>query len=451
MTYSYAIIGSAARSVQERSHWMPNTTVSSLQFTNKWVKSFLSRGGLRRRKITREDKDIPESEEILQVMRIGQKLFIDNEHDENTCFNFDETAFTWAIGPTHVYCPINQQRATNIGITDTKVRITAVIAVNAAGQFAPLMLILKHSVSSEKSPDQTRMTVISKLHKVEGFTELDGWKKKCWEKSLTIKGKTDIHKIIYIIHENTHHVITSQVKAWNDTARMVMWYEVLIKPIKERLGKMLLWCDNCGSHKTSSVRDVMEEIGIDVAFLPRNMTGELQVLDLVVNGPLKAHIRNNRANRLYSHFQKYRVGRAADSQLPVSERQNVGFNPPKPTQVEGMKDLIKLFAEQMTEERFKASIKRSFLKTGTLPTIHDDPSQSPTFAEYHKESVCGTVLCVPNGTLKSYQNIESEPSGPIEEVEEMGDEGIVRAILMYHENQAIDSDDDDEATDDDDM
>ena len=129
---------------------MPNTTVSSLQFTNKWVKSFLSRGGLRRRKITREDKDIPESEEILQVMRIGQKLFIDNEHDENTCFNFDETAFTWAIGPTHVYCPINQQRATNIGITDTKVRITAVIAVNAAGQFAPLMLILKHSVSSGK-------------------------------------------------------------------------------------------------------------------------------------------------------------------------------------------------------------------------------------------------------------------------------------------------------------
>ena len=150
MTYSYAIIGSAARSVQDRSHWMPNTKVSSLQFTNKWVKSFLTRGGLRRRKITREDKDVPESEEILQFMRIGQKLFIDNQHDENTCFNFDETAFTWAIGPTHVYCPINQQRATNIGITDTKVRITAVITVSAAGHFAPLMLILKHSVSSEK-------------------------------------------------------------------------------------------------------------------------------------------------------------------------------------------------------------------------------------------------------------------------------------------------------------
>ena len=428
---------------------MPNTTVSTLQFTNKWVKSFLSRGGLTRRKITREDKDVPDSEEILQVMKIGQKLFIDNGHDENTCYNFDETAFTWAIGPTHIYCPKDQQRATNIGITDTKVRITAVIAVSAAGHFAPLMLILKHSVSSEKSPDQTRMTVINKLHKVEGFTEIDGWKKKQWEKSLTIKGKTDVHKIIYIIHEETHHIITSQVKAWNDTIRMVMWYELLIKPIKERLGKMLLWCDNCGSHKTSSVKDVIEEIGIDVAFLPRNMTGELQVLDLVVNGPLKAHIRNNRANRLYSHFQKYRLERAADRMLPVNERKNVGFNPPKPTQVEGMKDLIKLFKEQMTEERFQASIKRSFIKTGTLPTIFDDPSQSPTFAEYRKESLCGTMSCVPTGTLKSYESINLEPSEEIDEVEEMEDERIVRGILMYHENQATaDSDDDDEATDD---
>ena len=63
----------------------------------------------------------------------------------------------------------------------------------------------------------------------------------------------------------------------------------------------------------------------------------------------------------------------------------------------------------------------------------------------------GTMSCVPVGTSNSYQNIELEPSDNIEEVEEMGDEGIARAILMFHENQAIDSDDDDEATDDDDV
>jgi hypothetical protein len=88
-----------------------------------------------------------------------------------------------------------------------------------------------------------------------------------------------------------------------------------------------LWCDNCGPHKTTSVQKVITEIGFDVAFLPKNMTRELHVLDLVVNGPLNAHIRTNRANRLHSHFQKYRLARAADSALPINERKNLDFDP----------------------------------------------------------------------------------------------------------------------------
>ena len=89
-----------------------------------------------------------------------------------------------------------------------------------------------------------------------------------------------------------------------------------MNPIKIRLGKMLLWCDNCGSHRTSSVRDAISETEIDVAFLPPNMTSELQVLDLVVNGPIKAHIKNKRAERLYESFKLYKIGRMNDSNLP---------------------------------------------------------------------------------------------------------------------------------------
>ena len=169
------------------------------------------------------------------------------------------------------------------------------------------MLIVKHSVSSEKRPDQTGMTVIRDLHKKPGFTERDGWILKIWEKDISLSGVKARHKVIYIIHDETGHVITSQVKAWNDTVRMVLWFEVIIKPLKEKLGKILIWCDNCGSHKTSSVTEVINEIGADVCFLPKNMTGELQVLDLVVNGPLKAHIRTIRANRLYKSFQEYKI------------------------------------------------------------------------------------------------------------------------------------------------
>ena len=63
---------------------------------------------------------------------------------------------------------------------------------------------------------------------------------------------------------------------------MTLWFEIIIKPIKEKLGKMLIWYDNCGSHKTPTADNVIKEVGVKVVFLPKNMTGELQVLNLVV-------------------------------------------------------------------------------------------------------------------------------------------------------------------------
>ena len=384
--------------MQSRNRWRENSKIHDLKFSHKWTRAFLSRGGLTRRKITKEDKDVPDDDEIAYVLDIGQQLYIENGHDTNSTFNFDETAFTWAIGPTHIFCPGDQKRATNIGISNEKMRITAVIAVSAAGDFAPLMLILKHSVSSETRPDQSRMKVIRDLHKKPGFTVNDGWKLFSWEKEMTITGVTALHKVVYIKHEDTGHVITSQHKAWNDTVRMVLWFEVIMKPIKDALGKMLLWNDNCGSHKTRTVRDVISEIGIDVAYLPRNMTSELQVLDLVVNGPLKAHIRTNRANRLYKSFQVFKQERDEDNKLPLPDRKNAEFDPPKPTQVEGITDLFRLFDEQFKEQKFKNCINRTFIKTGTIPIPVADISLPPQFHVYAKDEICGTLLIVPEGT-----------------------------------------------------
>lgn len=279
---------------------------------------------------------IPDDNIVADTLRIGQEIHVRNQHNPCTYYNVDETAFTWAIGPSYMYCPGNQQRASNIGIANSKLRITAVIAVNAIGEFAPLMTIVKHSVSSEKRPDQTVMTVIKELFKKAGFTANDGWELKIWQKVLTVNGSKDMHKIIYIIHKETGHVITSQVKAWNDSFRMILWFEIIMHPIKIKLGKMLLWCDNCDSHKTVIVRDTIKEVDIDVAFLPPNMTPELQALDLVVNGPLKAHIRTKRENRLYDAFQVYKVVRTENNKIEKSIRQNLDFDPPKPTMTEGV-------------------------------------------------------------------------------------------------------------------
>lgn len=405
VTYSYAIVVTAAKSVQDTEQWHDEEKIESLIFSNKWVHSFLSRGGVSRRKITTEDKVVPPDEEIRRILKIGQDMYTEGRHEPHTCYNFDETAFTYAEGPTHIWCPSDQRRATNIGISNNKLRITAVIAVNGLGHFAPLMLIIKHSQSSEAKPDQTKMKVISELFKKEGFRAEDGWVKDIWEKSLTIKGVTALHRCTYIRHTVTGHVVTSQCKAWNDTTRMVMWFELVMKPIKEENTKLMIWCDNCGSHKTSSVKDVITETGIDVAFLPPNMTGELQVLDLVVNGPIKAHVKNKRATRLYESFQQFKKERLSDMELPREQRKNPDFSPPKPTMLEGMKDLILLFQEQFTETKFQHCINRSFIKTGTLPSESGDNTVPPSFNSYSKTASCGTLAVIPQGTMEAESEI----------------------------------------------
>jgi hypothetical protein len=51
----------------------------------------------------------------------------------------------------------------------------------------------------------------------------------------------------------------------------------------------------------------MKELGLSMALLPPNMTDVLQVIDLVVNGPLKQHIRTKRAERIVDYFKEYKV------------------------------------------------------------------------------------------------------------------------------------------------
>ena len=120
------------------------------------------------------------------------------------------------------------------------------------------------------------------------------------------------------------------------------------------------------------------------------MTSELQVLDLVVNGPLKAHIRTKRANRLYEAFQVYKSARTENNKIEKSLRRNLDFDPSKSTMTEGILDLIPLFND---EEKFQSCINRSFMKTGTLPTEDSGPV---TFIEYKKEILCGTMLVIPD-------------------------------------------------------
>ena len=83
------------------------------------------------------------------------------------------------------------------------------------------------------------MRVIRDLYKKDdGYGVGDGWDLILWSRELTVKGVTDMHKCYYIINKYTRHVITSQYKPWNDSIRMIMWLEIVLKPLKIRLGKL---------------------------------------------------------------------------------------------------------------------------------------------------------------------------------------------------------------------
>ena len=56
-------------------------------------------------------------------------------------------------------------------------------------------------------------------------------------------------------------MITSQYKAWNNTVRMAMIADLVWVLIKRRDGKMMLWMDNCGPHKTTAIEELLEELG----------------------------------------------------------------------------------------------------------------------------------------------------------------------------------------------
>ena len=120
------------------------------------------------------------------------------------------------------------------------------------------------------------------------------------------------------------------------------------------------------------------------------MTAELQVLDLVVNGPIKAHIKNKRAMRLYESFQEFKGERLAEMRLPLDQQKLKDFSPPKPTMLQGMGDLILLFQEQFTEQKFMKCIQRAFVNTGTLPVVSEDLQGVHKFIEYKRVPSCGT-------------------------------------------------------------
>ena len=378
------MVQNSAKLTQEEEKWLTDAKVQALKFSRKWVFLFFQRQKVKRRRITRDLKDIPSETTVRLIMGAAQQKICNGGYLPHQIINLDETAINWGLGPTYVYCAGSADRGEQ-EITDVKSRVTSIIMVAANGDFLTVFYIFKHSKTSDESPDQTKMTVIKNLFLKKGFTYADGWEMKVWERELTIEkkvrnttvSKTAVHKVIYIKHQESGDIITSQHKAWNDKVRMAMCIDLILKPeAVKRGGKLFLWQDNCAVHKVSCLEEIYKEANVMVDYLPPNMTYILQVLDLVVNGPLKAHIRRLRAERIYEYFQEFKNLYEVEKLKAKESRKMPKWQCPKPSLHQCIRDLMALFKNgAFITHKFKTSIKESFQATGCAPKGHNSYQQ----------------------------------------------------------------------------
>ena len=80
VVYTYVIIIQAAKMTQASERWKDNEKINTLMFSSKWVRTFLNRANMRRRKINTDDKLIPSDEEIRGILVIGQKIYKDSSY-----------------------------------------------------------------------------------------------------------------------------------------------------------------------------------------------------------------------------------------------------------------------------------------------------------------------------------------------------------------------------------
>ena len=153
---------------------------------------------------------------------------------------------------------------------------------------------------------------------------------------------------------------------------------------------------------------MIEEIGIQVACLPPNMTGILQVLDLVVNGPLKAHTRTLRGARIVDCFQKFKELYDLEFQKEPHMRKIIKFEVPKPDMLQGIQDLFDLMANGFREPKFVQGVVRSFISTGCMPVYSTDPNII-NFLPYTKHKMSGTmnILAPTTATSESAEVLEA--------------------------------------------
>ena len=140
---------------------------------------------------------------------------------------------------------------------------------------------------------------------------------------------------------------------------MFMWVDLQLKYYMPNEKKLLI-LDNFSAHVSNLVNKHLCDNNIIANYLLPNTTSKYQVIDLVINGPLKNAIRDDRSKELSCQLRRYR---SANKDINKFKFKN-------PSIYDGMVSLTKFLKAYSLNN--KTTIINCFRKTGIIPFEHCD-------------------------------------------------------------------------------
>ena len=96
---------------------------------------------------------------------------------------------------------------------------------------------------------------------------------------------------------------------------MMEWVNVILAPYVANAPRgivPILFLDDFTVHKTGCVVDAIQQLGVEVEFIPPGCTGMVQPVDVGYNNSLKAKVRHE--------FRQWQYGQDANQPIPCPSR-----------------------------------------------------------------------------------------------------------------------------------
>jgi hypothetical protein len=237
---------------------MPHERHKSFNKMRRWIYRFIDRNRLSIRRITR-NISLPE----IELQRRADAFLTEVQRiltaEPRTVFiNMDQTAVYQDMMPRSTIDLVGVNSVT-AAAASTSERVTAALCVCSNGEKLRPMIIFKGTETGR---------IARSIHS---------------RNTLFPAGAT------YAVQAN----------AWMDQRVMIEWLEHVLFPYVDAFlqegGRVILVLDTLRSHRTPEVTRRIHDKGLRILFIPGGLTGQLQPIDVGINGPLKHWLRETAA------------------------------------------------------------------------------------------------------------------------------------------------------------